>query len=157
MADNAKECTAIRELLQQLYAEAVLDWPLASWREIKSSLVKSFFTNEQHAMAVEKLLAMINADPKLLQAILQQQFYQLSWWQQANHTINYRRFFAVNELIATNMTDEEVFYDYHKLLKTLYDQKIIHGLRIDHIRVAGTGYLYKQVAAAVWRQLLYGC
>lgn len=130
---NAKEFTEVGKLLQQLYAEAILGRPLASWREIKSSLVGSLLANEQHVTAVKQLLAAINADAKGLQAILQQQYYQLSWWQDANVTINYRRFFAVNELIATNMTDDEVFYDYHKLLKTLYEQKIIHGLRIDHI------------------------
>ncbi|HEX6428585.1 MAG TPA: alpha-amylase family glycosyl hydrolase, partial [Niastella sp.] len=130
---DATAFTGVGELLQQLYAEAILGLPLASWRQIKSSLVESLLANEQHATTVKQLLAVINADIKLLQAILQQQYYQLSWCQHANRTINYRRFFAVNELIATNMTDDKVFCDYHKLLKILYDQKFIHGLRIDHI------------------------
>jgi (1->4)-alpha-D-glucan 1-alpha-D-glucosylmutase len=130
---NAKVVAEVEQWLQQLYTEAIRGWPLASWLDIKTSLVQSFLSNEQQAAALKQLLAAINADVKLLQAILQQQFYQLSWWQDANRKINYRRFFAVNELIATNMANEEVFTDYHKLLKELYEQKIIHGLRIDHI------------------------
>lgn len=133
MPGNAHTFAGLEKLLQQLTAETMRGWPLASWQEIKSGLIKEFLSNEQHAAALKQLLAAINADTKWLQAILQQQYYQLSWWQNANQKINYRRFFAVNELIATNMADEEVFKESHTLLKELYEQKIIHGLRIDHI------------------------
>jgi (1->4)-alpha-D-glucan 1-alpha-D-glucosylmutase len=124
---------AVEQLLQQLRAEAAQGWPLTSWREIKSSLWQAFLANEQAVMDVRKLLDVINSDPRALQNILQQQYYQLCWWQKANELINYRRFFAVNELIAVNMANEDVFYEYHQLLHNLYRQKGVHGLRIDHI------------------------
>ncbi|WP_207515129.1 malto-oligosyltrehalose synthase [Longitalea luteola] len=121
------------KLIQDLYGEAKMGWPLSSWREIKTSLIKPVLANEKQLAAVQQLLAVVNADTKLLQTILQQQYYQLTWWQDANQLINYRRFFAVNELIALNMSNEEVFHEYHHLLQNLYQQKLIHGLRIDHI------------------------
>lgn len=130
---NEKERSVIDQLLPQQFAAAVHDKALLYWNEAKSSAIKSFLANEEHAAFIKQLIARINSDPDLLQTLLQNQYYQLNWWQDANQVINYRRFFAVNELIATNMADETVFNDYHHLLKTLYGQKIIHGLRIDHI------------------------
>ena len=124
---------AVEQLLQQLRAEAAQGWPLTSWREIKSSLWQAYLANEQAVMEVRKLLDVINSDPRSLENILHQQYYQLCWWQKANQLINYRRFFAVNELIALNMANEDVFYEYHQLLYNLYRQKGVHGLRIDHI------------------------
>jgi len=123
----------VAQLIQQLQAEAMQGWPLPSWREIKTGLVKSFMANDQQAKEVQQLLGVINNDPRLLQTLLQQQYYQLCWWKDANQIINYRRFFAVNELIAVNIANEEVFYEYHQLLHNLYRQKLVHGLRIDHI------------------------
>ena len=120
-------------LIQQLQAEAMQGWPLSSWREIKTGLIKSFLANDQQATEVHQLLEVINNDPRLLQTLLQQQYYQLCWWKDANQIINYRRFFAVNELIAVNIANEEVFYEYHQLLHILYRQDLVHGFRIDHI------------------------
>jgi (1->4)-alpha-D-glucan 1-alpha-D-glucosylmutase len=121
------------QLIQQLRTEAEQGWPLTSWREIKSSLVQSFLVNEQAVTEMRRLLEVINSDARALQNILEQQYYQLCWWQKANQLINYRRFFAVNELIAVNIANEDVFYEYHQLLHNLYRQKEVHGLRIDHI------------------------
>jgi (1->4)-alpha-D-glucan 1-alpha-D-glucosylmutase len=123
----------VGHLIQQLRAEAEQDWPLPSWREIKAGLLQSLLANEQVVTEVRRLLEVINSDTRALQSILQQQYYQLCWWQKANQLINYRRFFAVNELIAVNIANEEVFYEYHQLLHNLYRQKAVHGLRIDHI------------------------
>ncbi|WP_205513295.1 malto-oligosyltrehalose synthase [Longitalea arenae] len=123
----------VEKLVQDLYGEAKMGWPLSSWREIKSSLIKPVLANEAQAAALQQALALLNADTRRLQTILQQQYYQLSWWQDANQLINYRRFFAVNELIALNISAEEVFHEYHHLLQNLYQQKLIHGVRIDHI------------------------
>ncbi len=121
------------QLLQQLRVEAAQGWPLSSWREIKSGLVQAFLANEPAVTEVRKLLEVINSDVRVLQNLLQQQYYQLCYWQNANEVINYRRFFAVNELIAVNIANEEVFYEYHQLLNNLYRQKLVNGVRIDHI------------------------
>jgi (1->4)-alpha-D-glucan 1-alpha-D-glucosylmutase len=124
---------AVVQLVQQLRAEATQGWPLPSWREIKTGLVQTFMANEQAVTEVRQLLEVINSDARVLHNLLQQQYYQLCYWQNANEVINYRRFFAVNELIAVNIANEEVFYEYHQLLHNLYRQKIVHGVRIDHI------------------------
>ena len=121
------------QLIQQLRVEAEQGWPLPSWREIKTGLVASFLANEPAVQEVRKLLEVINSDARVLKNILEQQYYQLCFWQKANQLINYRRFFAVNELIAVNMANEEVFYEYHQLLHNLYRQKAVQGVRVDHI------------------------
>ncbi|THU40208.1 malto-oligosyltrehalose synthase [Niastella caeni] len=130
---NGKSPQEVKELLEQLFTAAIRDPSLIHWKEIKSSVIHSFLANEKNVLVVNQLLETINSNRQLLQTILRQQYYQLSWWLDANRVINYRRFFAVNELIATNMANEEVFYEYHQFLKSLYEQKLIHGLRIDHI------------------------
>lgn len=121
------------QLIRQLRTEAIQGWPLLSWHEIKTGLVQSFLSSEAALTEVRRLLKVINSDARVLQTILQQQYYQLCFWQKANQLINYRRFFAVNELIAVNIANEEVFYGYHQLLHNLYRQKLVHGLRVDHI------------------------
>lgn len=123
----------VGKLVTQLQKEAMQGWPMPSWRQIKTSFIQSFMSNAQLATEVHQLLTVINNDPCLLQKLLLQQHYRLCFWKDANSIINYRRFFAVNELISVNIANEEVFYEYHQLLHNLYRQKLVHGLRIDHI------------------------
>lgn len=59
--------------------------------------------------------------------------YQIVPWQDTDTRINYRRFFLVNDLICTNIQNDEVFRHYHTLIKKLCDDKIFDGLRIDHV------------------------
>lgn len=61
------------------------------------------------------------------------QYYRPCSWTETNHTINYRRFFTVNSLICLNIQHEEVFIAYHQLIKSLLDEGIFQGLRVDHI------------------------
>ncbi len=65
--------------------------------------------------------------------IIEQQHYRLCSWKETDSKINYRRFFTINSLICLNIHDEEVFEDYHKVIKSLVDDGILTGLRIDHI------------------------
>ncbi len=69
----------------------------------------------------------------LLDELLQQQFYRLSFWKVGTEEINYRRFFYVNELISLRMENEEVFRRHHDLISRLIEEKKINGLRIDHV------------------------
>lgn len=69
----------------------------------------------------------------LLDTILKQQNFRLSFWKVATEEINYRRFFSVNELICTRVEKKQVFDHIHKLLSKLLEQKKITGLRVDHI------------------------
>ncbi|HKG06064.1 MAG TPA: malto-oligosyltrehalose synthase [Pedobacter sp.] len=61
------------------------------------------------------------------------QYYRLCSYKETNGNINYRRFFTVNSLICINMQIQRVFDDYHQLTKSLLEEGIFQGLRIDHI------------------------
>jgi (1->4)-alpha-D-glucan 1-alpha-D-glucosylmutase len=74
-------------------------------------------------------------DPRsfdLLDELLNNQAYRLSWWRVAGDEINYRRFFDVNELAALSMERPEVFQATHELVFRLLRDRKITGLRIDH-------------------------
>jgi len=69
----------------------------------------------------------------LLHQLLDEQPYRLSYWTTAVHEINYRRFFDVNELAGIRMEDPVVFHFTHALLRELTRQKLVTGLRLDHV------------------------
>lgn len=68
----------------------------------------------------------------LLDALLQDQPYRLSYWRVAADEINYRRFFDVNQLAAVCMERPDVFDKAHELLLRMLDDGQIDGMRIDH-------------------------
>ena len=61
------------------------------------------------------------------------QYYRLCHWAETNQKINFRRFFTVNNLICLNIQHKETFTAYHQLIKTLLDEGVFQGLRVDHI------------------------
>lgn len=81
----------------------------------------------------------------LLDNLLSEQLFRLSFWKVATEEINYRRFFNINELISLRMDDKDVFDYIHSLLFELIGEGKISGLRIDHIDglYDPTGYLEK--------------
>lgn len=81
----------------------------------------------------------------LLDALLQEQAYRLSFWRVAADEINYRRFFDVNELAAVCMERPDVFEKAHSLVLQLLKSGQVCGLRIDHADglFDPTGYLWK--------------
>lgn len=68
----------------------------------------------------------------LLDALLKDQSYRLSYWRVAADEVNYRRFFDVNELAAVCMERPDVFEKAHTLVFRLLDEGHLDGLRIDH-------------------------
>jgi (1->4)-alpha-D-glucan 1-alpha-D-glucosylmutase len=68
----------------------------------------------------------------LLDQLLEEQAYRLSFWRVASDEINYRRFFDVNDLAALSMEREEVFLATHELIFELLRTGKVNGLRIDH-------------------------
>ena len=72
-------------------------------------------------------------DPALLHEILERQHYRLAYWRTAARELNYRRFFAINDLVALRMENPEVFDDVHALVLRLVGEGRLQGLRIDHI------------------------
>src|SRR5207302_4696827 len=75
-------------------------------------------------------------DPRsfdLLDDLLNDQAYRLAFWRVAADEINYRRFFAVNDLAALSMEKPEVFAATHALTLRLLAEGKISGVRIDHL------------------------
>jgi (1->4)-alpha-D-glucan 1-alpha-D-glucosylmutase len=72
-------------------------------------------------------------DYDLLDDLLAEQFFRLSFWKVGAEELNYRRFFTVNELICVSVDDPAVFETTHSLIKDLVDDGWINGVRIDHI------------------------
>ncbi len=69
----------------------------------------------------------------LLERLLAEQFYVLSYWQNVNEEINYRRFFTITDLVGVRVEDPLVFEATHGLITRLAAQPPVDGLRIDHI------------------------
>ena len=75
-------------------------------------------------------------DPKsfdLLDRLLSDQLFRLSFWKVANEEINYRRFFTINELICVRVEDRQVYDCTHFLINKLVSEKGMSGLRVDHV------------------------
>jgi (1->4)-alpha-D-glucan 1-alpha-D-glucosylmutase len=69
----------------------------------------------------------------LLDSLLGEQFFRLSYWKVGNEELNYRRFFTINDLISLRIEDPKVFAFTHELILKLVAEEKITGLRIDHI------------------------
>ncbi len=69
----------------------------------------------------------------VLDNLLKEQFYRLSFWKVGAEEINYRRFFTVNELISVKVQEIKVFHKTHTLISQLVEEGKVTGLRIDHI------------------------
>ena len=68
-----------------------------------------------------------------LRALLAAQHYRLASWRRGPTEINYRRFFDVNELAALRQEDRQVFAETHELILSLVGERVIDGLRVDHV------------------------
>ncbi|MDP9366041.1 MAG: malto-oligosyltrehalose synthase, partial [Chloroflexota bacterium] len=68
----------------------------------------------------------------LLDGLLAAQAYRLAFWRVAAEEINYRRFFAINELAAIRQEVPAVFAASHALLLRLVAEGKVAGVRIDH-------------------------
>jgi (1->4)-alpha-D-glucan 1-alpha-D-glucosylmutase len=68
----------------------------------------------------------------LLDRLLQDQAFRLSYWRVATEEINYRRFFDINDLAAIRMEDAAVFKETHRLPFDLVRKGWVTGFRIDH-------------------------
>lgn len=68
----------------------------------------------------------------LLDMLISDQAYRLSYWRVATEEINYRRFFDINDLAAIRVEEPEVFLAVHDLIIALLASGKARGLRIDH-------------------------
>jgi malto-oligosyltrehalose synthase len=68
-----------------------------------------------------------------LRELLELQHYRLAHWREGPRTINYRRFFEVDDLAAVRVEDQAVFDESHAYTLSLVRDGVIDGLRVDHV------------------------
>lgn len=81
---------------------------------------------------IDHVIDEMNASPDLLDELLSQQNYRLSYWKTADQQLSYRRFFDVNTLIGLRMEREYVFEETHELILKWVKEGVLDGLRVDH-------------------------
>ena len=106
---------------------------------VKSLLWETYTENSNVEQFIQNNLQEFNGEvgrPEsfdLLDKLLNQQFYRLSFWKVGAEEINYRRFFTVNELISVKVEELKVFKKTHELINRLVAENKFNGVRIDHI------------------------
>ena len=109
------------------------------------------------AQALARTVDTLNGDPAdprsfdALDRLLEAQSYRLSSFRTAGEEINYRRFFAINELAGIRQEAPGVFAASHDLLLRLVGEGAVTGLRIDHPDGLWdpAGY-FRELQRAVW-------
>ena len=84
-------------------------------------------------------------DLELTQQLIERQIYKPTFWKEALVSINYRRFFDINDLIGIRAEEMDVFNATHALIFEMGREGMFTGLRIDHIDGLKDplGYLYR--------------
>ncbi len=88
---------------------------------------------------IQENIQILNGEPgnpesfNMLDSLLSEQFFRLSYWKVGNEELNYRRFFTVNELISLRVEDQTVFDTIHELILQYVKEGKFNGLRVDHI------------------------
>lgn len=106
---------------------------------IKRMLWELWNDSQEIKQFIEENVQMFNGEPgnpesfNLLDNILSEQFFRLSYWKVGNEELNYRRFFTVNDLISLRIEDPKVFDETHDYILQLVEEGKFTGLRVDHI------------------------
>lgn len=132
----------LSDALDALESLALLETPARRVRQVRA--VKATLW-DLHARRtglrrhIEACLARLNGEPGNLESfrdldrLLSRQRFRLCWWKNANEEINYRRFFDINELIATRQEDQNVFDHTHDRIAAMSAEGSVDGVRIDHV------------------------
>jgi (1->4)-alpha-D-glucan 1-alpha-D-glucosylmutase len=83
--------------------------------------------------ALDAELARLNADVEALDLVIGRQHYRLARWTVGDAELDYRRFFDVDALVATNMQGASTFDVLHGLPAELLAADAVDGLRVDHV------------------------
>lgn len=106
---------------------------------VKGLLWELYTDNDDVKTYINENLQLFNGEPgkpesfNLLDSLLSEQFFRLSYWKVGAEEMNYRRFFTVNELISVKVEELKVFKSTHNLICKLVHEGKFTGLRIDHI------------------------
>jgi (1->4)-alpha-D-glucan 1-alpha-D-glucosylmutase len=126
-------------VLKTLSSKEELEERFGQVKFVKNILWELYSGNEEFRKFIDKNLESFNGEPgnpksyDMLDKLLTEQLYRLSYWKVASDEINYRRFFSVNELISLKVEEKEVFDYIHRYIFELIGAGKITGLRIDHI------------------------
>jgi (1->4)-alpha-D-glucan 1-alpha-D-glucosylmutase len=137
------ELQSIVAAFDRLPAQNALDPALIEERAreqllTKRRLAQLIDSNVVISQQIEATIRELNGSPgdprtfDALDELISAQSYRLSYWRVAAEEINYRRFFAINELAAIRQEVPDVFAATHKLLLKLFGEGNIDGIRIDH-------------------------
>ncbi len=141
---EASEMAAVSGLVQALPASTATEPEEAGDRyrdtqELKRLLWKLYLTHDGFRAGMDECVRTFNGvaeDPRsfdLVDNLLGQQPYVLSFWRVAREKVNYRRFFDISGLVGVNVEEPEVFAATHALVFQLVYEGWVTGLRIDHI------------------------
>ncbi|MGA1623499.1 MAG: malto-oligosyltrehalose synthase, partial [Synechocystis sp.] len=106
---------------------------------VKQILWELYQTNAEIKSLIDQNLKTFNGVPHqpnsfdLLDQLLCDQYYRLSFWKVGAEELNYRRFFTINELICLRVDDPKVFHQTHATIAQLVAAKVFTGLRVDHL------------------------
>lgn len=107
---------------------------------LAKDIVRSLFKTSGPIQSwILSIVADFNGEPgkpetfNLLDDLLSNQLFRLSFWKVATEEINYRRFFNINQLISLRVENPAVFKETHRLIIDLVRSGLVTGLRIDHI------------------------
>ena len=78
-------------------------------------------------------LRAFSRDTGKMEALLEEQHWELIHWKDAARQLSYRRFFEITGLVGMRVEDEAVFQDTHRLILNLVKSGKVQGLRIDHV------------------------
>lgn len=138
-----REFRRLRDEFKTLHRQFTEPGIVNNTSQLKEALYELYVSDVNIKKTIDDTLEAIHRDVAAMKQVLDLQYFALQSWHVTDHTINYRRFFIVNQLICMQMERPEVFQYYHQFLKTLLDQQLIQGLRVDHIDGLAdpTGYL----------------
>lgn len=137
-AVDTQEERELRRRVDRLVRSARLYDPQArqeALAEAKTALWSLYTGNERIKAIVDGRLRRFNKEPfeAGLDKLLAHQNFRLRHWTTAARQINYRRFFDINELISVRQELPAVFDATHRLIRQLAADRLLSGLRIDHI------------------------
>lgn len=116
----------VSEVRSDLPAESGLE----HYREAKR--IKDELIAKGLSKSVEESLARANGDTNLVRKLLDAQHYRLVFWRDAMSSMNYRRFFDINDLAAVRVERDEVFERTHGSILQRLARGEISGVRVDH-------------------------
>ena len=127
---------ALRYLKAISVSEKVTEYQIGHAKKIIWNLYKESQAIEQF---INENINFLNGEKgiqesfNLLDKLISEQSFRLAFWKVASEEINYRRFFAVNDLISLRVEYERVFEYTHDLIFQLVAEEKFDGLRVDHI------------------------